>query len=139
MTAFLNIEKALFASVRDLSLPYPVEYANEDLETDQKSAVWLKVTNLNVRSNVATLGAKGEDNNPGILQIDVNVPRGTGTGEMLEVLDQIGTAYPAGSTLQNGGVSATVTSVSLSPLRIVEGYARRSLSIAYYSRTVRRT
>lgn len=137
MSAFLKIEQALINSVDNLGLSYPVEYPNCELKQKDKKDLWLKVSNLSAASNVVTLGSNGEDNNPGIFQIDINVDRFKGQKEMLEVADTIATFYTAGKALQYGGVSVKVTSASLSPLRYVDGYARRSISVNYYSRTTR--
>jgi len=137
MSAFYKIERALLDSVRALALPVQVEFPNTELDSDLKGDLWVKVSVLTAQTTVATLGSKGEDNNPGILQIDVNEIRGNGTKNMLDLIDTICTFYTAGKALQFGGESAKVTSASVSPLRYVDGYARRSVSINYYSRTFR--
>lgn len=137
MSAFYKIERALIDSVKSLNLQLPLEIPNAELDTDQKSDLWLKLNVLTAKSSVATLGSYGEDNNPGIFQIDVNQIRGSGTKQMLELIDTICSFYTAGKSLQYSGESVKVTSASVSPLRYVDGYARRSISITYYSRTKR--
>lgn len=137
MSAFYKIERALLDSVRALELPLNMEFPNMDLDSDAKGDVWAKVSILTAQTTVATLGSDGEDNNPGILQIDVNELRGKGTKRMLDLIDTICTFYTAGKALQFGGETAKVTNASVSPLRYVDGYARRSVSITYYSRTFR--
>lgn len=139
MSQFLKIEKALTQSVKALALNFPISYPNMELKDADKGDTWIGVSVLTASTNVATLGDKGEDNNPGVLQIDVNVAKSTGSGKQLEILDQIATAYPAGRPLQFQGQSVTVMSSSISPIRNVGGFAKRSISINYYARTVRRS
>lgn len=138
MSAFLDIEKALLKGVKDLNLAYPTSEPNRELTNEQKqNGLWLKVSVLNAETNVATLGRLGEDNNPGVLQIDVNELQNQGTGELLKVCDIIASAFYAGKDLLHNAQAVTIRGSSISGIRNVGGYARRTVSVRWYSRTRR--
>lgn len=138
MSAFFKINKALLDAVKALNLNLPTDLPNKEITNEEKgNGTWLKVSILSAETNVATLGDSGTDNNPGILQIDVNVKQNQGDGELLTLCDTICTAFPAGRGLLYSGEAVSITGSSISGIRNVGGYARRSVSIRYYARTKR--
>jgi len=138
MSGFFNIEQALIKAVKAIGLSYPMSEPNRELTNEQKgNGVWLKVSVLNGQTNVATLGDSGTDNNPGVLQIDVNVLQNKGAGQLLNVCDVICTNLHAGKGLQYQGQAVKLTGSSISGIRNVGGYARRSVSVRFYARTKR--
>lgn len=138
MSGFFNIELALFNSYREIGLTYPLSEPNKELTNKQKgNGAWIKLAVLNAQSNVATLGDSGTDNNPGVLQIDVNVLQNTGTGVLLNICDTICSHFHAGKGLQYKGQGVKITGSSISGIRNVGGYARRTVSVRFYARTPR--
>lgn len=138
MSAFFNIEQALLTAYKSLNLSYPLSEPNKELTNEQKGdGVWVKVAVLNGQTNVATLGASGTDNNPGIFQIDINVLQNSGTGVLLNVCDVICGHFHAGKGLQYNGQGVKITGSSISGIRNVGGSARRTVSVRFYARTPR--
>lgn len=139
MTSFFNIEAALINAYLAVDSTTPTGFPNKPLPQEDKpeSGLWAEVHNLPAISTVATLGNQGEDNNPGVLQIDLNYPRDKGTGVLLQKADELGSAFPAGTKLTYNGQVVTITSCSLAPIRYLGGDARISLSLTYYARTFR--
>ena len=138
MSNFFNIHKALIDGFKALNLPYPLSEPNRELKDSEKGdSAWLKVSILDAPTNVATLGLSGTDNNPGIMQIDVNVPQNEGSGLQLQIVDTICSNFPTGKSLQYSGQAVKITNSSISGIRNVGGFARRSVSISYYARTKR--
>lgn len=138
MSNFTDIEKALINSFKDFDSTTPRGYPNAPMTPENApDSLWLNLHNLRGKTNPATLGDEGEDNNPGVFQIDLNYPKGKGTKELVDKADAIATAFPAGRVLTYNTQKVTITSTSLDPGRYVGGYYRTSLSITYYARTKR--
>lgn len=141
MTAkYTDIEKALVNAVKDLLLPdAAIEYDGFLLSEEEKpsDAIWYAIHNLRAPSTAATVGSAGEDNHPGIFQVDLNITTGKGTGDLTEEGDRLASAFPSGTELTYNGQKVKITGTSLSPSRYVSKYTRISLSILYYARTWR--
>lgn len=138
MSQFLKIEQALINGFVGQTLGYPTSYPNAAITDESKAGnAWLSVAVLPAESDGITLGDAGEDNNPGVLQVDVNVPIGSGTALQLTILDQLATAFKAGATLQFSGQRVTLRGSSITGPREVGGFSKRSLSVNYYARTTR--
>lgn len=132
-----NIERNLLNSVDNLLLTIaalenvPVEKPNTDLEAYPQ--LWLKANVVRGVTTPVTLGQQGQDNHNGFLQIDINVPSGTGSGDILKIASSLKLAYPAGRCIE----PVTVASSSVSPGRFVGSWYRVSVTINYYSRIAR--
>jgi hypothetical protein len=134
MSTAFDIEKALVASaVAQAALRnLPIEMPNFDVEKPA-AGLWLKVKVAPVSSDPVTLGLQGEDDHTGFLQIDVNCPRSTGTGEVSTVAGAIRDSYRAGLFID----PVVVKSATVSPGRDVGGFYRVSITVVYYSRIAR--
>ena len=139
MTAnFTEIEKALIVAVRNADSTTPTGYPNQVLSDEQRgNGLWLQIHNLRAQSAPATLGNTGEDNHPGILQIDVNAPQGQGSKDALSKSDQLARHFTPGKFILYNNQVVRIESYSLGPGRYVGGYYRISLSITYSARTNR--
>ena len=135
-TNYIEIEKALIAAAKAVDNTTPMGHPNDPLE-NPGPALWLQLHNLRVESLPATLGTQGEDNHPGILQIDINYPQNKGAGIPLQKADEIASYFTAGKRLESNGQQVIVKSTTLSPARYVGGYYRISVDVNYYSRTMR--
>lgn len=133
---FYQIEQILIEAYLSLDLNLPTAYPNKGL-TSAPDGLWISLANLRGISTVATLGASGTDNNPGIFQISVNYPLHKGTREVNQLCDQIAAYFPAGKHFESNGVVVTVSNTSLDEGRPVEGYWCASVSVSYYSRNPR--
>lgn len=133
---YINIEKALIKAVRQVDNTTPMGYPNDELE-DKPDGLWLQLHNLRSTSVPVTLGDVGEDNHPGLLQIDINYPQNKGSKQVLLKADEFASFFTAGKSLSYNAQEVKVLSSSLSPGRYVGGYYRVSLTVNYYARTTR--
>jgi len=138
VSRYLDIEKALIQAYTVLPDNPPTSYPASNLnDADRPNALWVQLTNVRGDSGPVTLGAAGEDNHNGFLQIDINAPRDSGTAVALEKADFYASSFTSGTRLVYNGQEVIVLSTSLSSGRIVGGYYRLSLTINYYARTTR--
>lgn len=133
---YIDIEKALIAAVSAVDPTTPRAYPNDEL-TVKPDGLWLNINNLRAESSPVTLGDAGEDNHPGILQIDINYPMNKGSKEVLAKADTIIAYFTSGRTLLYNSQEVKILRCSLSPGRYVGGYYRISVSVNYYARTTR--
>ena len=135
---YTDIEKGLISAVRTVDSTTPTGHPNEDLPDEKKGqALWLQLHNLRGNSAPATLGDRGEDNHPGVLQIDINYPEGKGSKQVLAKADTFASFFTAGKSLSYNAQEIKVLSSSIGPGRYVGGYYRVSVSVNYYARTTR--
>jgi hypothetical protein len=73
----------------------------------------------------------------GIYQIDITVASAKGSAPINKMADLLNTAFKAGSTFQRNAICAEVQSVSLGPLIVENGWAKRPLSINFIAFTAR--
>lgn len=132
-----NIEKGFLDSLDEALLEIaalnnvPVEKPNADLTTYPD--LWLKLSVVRGQTVPVTLGLQGTDNHNGFCQIDINVPSGTGSGDILKIASSLKLFYPAGKSV---GL-VVVASSSVSSARFVGSWYRVSVTINYYSRIAR--
>lgn len=137
--SYFNIEKALTKAARSAIGKFPISCVSDEIaNTDEIEGFWFKLSNLRAQSNVATMGSKGEDNHPGVFQIDINYPKNLGEGPLLQKADELAKLFPAGASFTSGGQAVKLTGTSVSPTRTVNGFLRVSISLNYYSRSQRR-
>ncbi len=137
-TDYTNIERALIQAVLVADTVTPKQMPGTLLTgNDKPDGLWLGIYNIRGQSKPVTLGSEGEDNHPGVFQIDVNYPKDRGVGVVLSKVDELGSFFYAGRTITANGQSVMVRSCSLGPGRYVDGYYRTSLSVYYYARTAR--
>lgn len=133
---YTGIEKAIFKALQSVDSVTPCGFPGAELEA-YPEGLWLQLFNMRAESAPITLGDKGEDNHPGVLQIDINYPKGHGTGHVLQKADELAAFFTAGKSLSYNTQEVKVQSSSLSSGRYVGGYYRVSLTINYYARTTR--
>lgn len=73
----------------------------------------------------------------GVYQVDINVASTKGSAPINKLADLLNVAFKAGSTLQRNDICAEVQSVSLGPLIVENGWAKRPLSINFIAFTSR--
>lgn len=73
----------------------------------------------------------------GIYQIDINVASARGSAPINKMADLLNTAFKAGNTFQRNAICAEVQSVSLGPLIVENGWAKRPLTINFIAFTAR--
>ena len=135
---YIDIEKALIAALKVVDAVTPRSFPNSEIkEEDKPDGLWLQLNNLRVESRPVTLGNRGEDNHPGLFQIDINYPANRGTKDILLKADEIISYFTAGKSLLYNTQEVKVLSTTLDPGRYVGGYYRVSVTINYYARTQR--
>lgn len=134
---FFSIEKALLDKVRELASGIPLDIPNYPLAQYPERGMWLQAHNLRGPSVPVTLGSYGEDDHRGILQIDFNTAKGSGSGSTLNKMDLFANYFTVGRVLRYNDINVTIKSCSASAGRTVGNYYRISLSVEYSTRTTR--
>ena len=73
----------------------------------------------------------------GIYQIDINYASARGQNQINKTADLLNATFKAGATFRRNGICAEVQSVSLGPLIVQNGWAKRPLSINFIAFTER--
>ena len=133
---YTEIEKALIDAALAVDAVTPMGFPNNLLK-DPPDGLWLQLHNIHAESTPATLGNVGEDNHPGLFQIDINYPQNKGSGVSLAKADEFATFFTAGKSLLYNAQTVKVLSSTLDPARYVGGYYRLSFTVKYYARTTR--
>ena len=135
---FYGAERTLIYAVSRVDAVLPRSYPNRPLPDQNKpDGLWLNLYNFRGATEPVTLGDAGEDENNGFFQIDLNYPQNKGSKEILEKADEFARFFTAGKSLSFNDQKVKILSTSLSPGREVGGYYRVSLTINYYTRTMR--
>lgn len=140
MSAFKETLQAFNGSLKTLAVAnsWPAGYPGDDIADDDKGeGIWVQGNILPGQSTPVTVGNYGEDDNPGIYQIDINRPVKNLLKEQMEAVDIIAEYFTAGKIITYNTTKVRIRSSSLSPGRYVGGYYRVSVSVLYYVRTNR--
>ena len=73
----------------------------------------------------------------GIYQVDINYASAQGSAPINKMADLLNTAFKAGKSFSRNDICAEVQSVSLGPLIVENGWAKRPLSINFIAFTKR--
>ena len=73
----------------------------------------------------------------GVYQVDINYASTKGSAPINKAADLLNATFKAGATFQRNGICAEVQSVSLGPLIVQNGWAKRPLSIDFIAFTER--
>lgn len=73
----------------------------------------------------------------GVYQIDINYASAKGSAPINKMADLLNVAFKAGNNFQRNAICAEVQSVSLGPLIVQNGWAKRPLSINFIAFTER--
>ncbi|EJN6148933.1 hypothetical protein NQI61_004036 [Salmonella enterica] len=130
LTKVFDIALKSFGSANNIA----VVLENIDAPTSTATP-YLNGTMLPVPTEQADLGFT--EQRAGIYQIDINVASAKGSAPINKMADLLNTAFKAGSTFQRNAICAEVQSVSLGPLIVENGWAKRPLSINFIAFTAR--
>lgn len=136
---YLEAESTLINYARSVDKGIPVDFPNRELTVTPDDGPWLQFHNLRGETALATLGGAGENESRGIFQIDINVPKGRGSGQALVLGNKYEEAFPIGKKISynKGNLIITIHKSALSIGRYVGNYYRVSLSLTYSYRTQR--
>lgn len=73
----------------------------------------------------------------GVFQIDINVASSKGSTQINQLADKLNEAFKAANTFSRNDICAEVQSVSLGPLIVENGWAKRPISINFVAYTQR--
>lgn len=73
----------------------------------------------------------------GVYQVDINVASAKGSAPINKMADLLNVAFKAGKNFQRNAICAEVQSVSLGPLMVENGWAKRPLTINFIAFTAR--
>lgn len=73
----------------------------------------------------------------GIYQVDINVASTKGSAPINKMADLLNAVFKAGATFKRNDICAEVQSVSLGPLIVQNGWAKRPLTINFIAFTAR--
>lgn len=132
----LRINAALVSAYRAVMPTLPTAFEGAPF-TPPAGQKWGQLTNLRAGADVASLGVGGLDEHTGVLQIDISVPEGTGTGELLRNADTLRAYFVAGRHFTYQDQSVRVRRADVSSIRRVDGWQRISVSVTYSAFTTR--
>ena len=139
--SFSHVQSALMTRLEAVNAgltggPFPIAYPNVEF-TVPDDAPWIQVFLFTNQPFVGSLGPEGEDEISGILQLDVYVPLGEGTGRLTSLFDSIRSGFKAGTQLTYSGQWALILSCGMrSPMK-EDGFYRGTVTIEWETRISR--
>jgi hypothetical protein len=130
MTKVFDIALQAFGSANSLV----VSLENIDAPTSTLTP-YLAGFMLPVPTEQADLGFT--EQRAGVYQIDINYASAKGSAPINKTADLLNATFKAGASFQRNGICAEVQSVSLGPLIVQNGWAKRPLSISFIAFTAR--
>jgi len=136
MGYFEDLTKAFDVPLKAFGTLNDVAVALENIDAPTSTATpYLAGYMLLADTEQADLGFT--EQRAGIYQIDINVASTKGSAPINKLADSLNTTFKAGSTFQRNAICAEVQSVSLGPLIVENGWAKRPLSINFIAFTAR--
>lgn len=136
MGYFEDLTKAFDVPLKAFGTLNDVDIALENIDAPTSTSMpYLASYVLLADTEQADLGFT--EQRAGIYQIDINVASTKGSAPINKLADSLNTAFKAGSTFQRNAICAEVQSVSLGPLIVENGWAKRPLSINFIAFTAR--
>lgn len=136
MGYFEDLTKAFDVPLKAFGTLNDIAIALENIDAPASTATpYLASYMLLADTEQADLGFT--EQRAGIYQIDINVASTKGSAPINKLADSLNTAFKAGSTFQRNAICAEVQSVSLGPLIVENGWAKRPLSINFIAFTAR--
>lgn len=136
MGYFEDLTKAFDVPLKAFGTLNDIAIALENIDAPTSTATpYLASYMLLADTEQADLGFT--EQRAGIYQIDINVASTKGSAPINKLADLLNTAFKAGSMFQRNAICAEVQSVSLGPLIVENGWAKRPLSINFIAFTAR--
>ena len=127
-----SVQEALQGAVIAALAGIPTEYENA-VFTKPTNSKWARLWFIPNQPVPNTLGTSGEDEATGILQIDLNYPRNTGTRESIADFEEIRAAFPAGNAYTRDGQTVQALNCGRSQGRLVDNWYRVSITISWWA------
>ena len=136
MGYFEDLTKAFDIALVNFGSTNSIAVALENIDAPTSTATpYLSSFMLLADTEHADLGFT--EQRAGIYQIDINVASAKGSAPINKMADLLNTAFKAGNTFQRNAICAEVQSVSLGPLIVENGWAKRPLTINFIAFTAR--
>jgi hypothetical protein len=136
MGYFEDLTKTFDIALMDFGSVNAIKVALENIDAPTSTATpYLAGFMLLADTEQADLGFT--EQRAGVYQVDINVSSAKGSAPINKLADLLNTAFRAGSTFRRNDICAEVQSVSLGPLIVENGWAKRPLSINFIAFTAR--
>lgn len=133
---FENLTKAFDIALISFGSTNSIPVALENIAAPTSTAVpYLASYMLLADTAQADLGFT--EQRAGVYQVDINFASAKGSAPINKTADLLNATFKAGATFQRNGICAEVQSVSLGPLIVENGWAKRPLSINFIAFTAR--
>ena len=133
---FEDLTKAFDIALVNFGSTNSIAVALENIDAPTSTATpYLASFMLLADTDQADLGFT--ERRDGIYQIDINYASARGQNQINKTADLLNATFKAGATFQRNGICAEVQSVSLGPLIVQNGWAKRPLSISFIAFTER--
>lgn len=139
MIKYFEVDKAVIDAIKARNeFGIPVEYPSTIL-TNVPDNLWCALHILRSDTIPQTLGPTtiGENDNPGIIQIDIYYPKNKGQGNLLKKIDEVVSTFTIGASLVYNTTMLKLTNMNVSTIREVDGWIKCSISINYTVRSTR--
>ena len=135
-TYFEDLTKAFDIALKSFGSTNSLPVALENIDAPTSTATpYLASFMLLADTAQADLGFT--EQRAGVYQVDINYASARGQSWINKTADLLNATFKAGATFQRNGICAEVQSVSLGPLIVQNGWAKRPLSINFIAFTER--
>lgn len=113
--------------------------AFENIPFREPGGNWFRLSFLPASRDAVELGTSGQDREDGLFQIDVNRPKGEGSGAALDTELELRPVFYAGALLTDADTGQEVRILSLTTTagREVDGFYRTSFTVRWTARVNR--
>ena len=129
---YSEIHKALLTHLELMS--GVIEVAGDNLEFEPVEGVpYLETFILHANGEVATLGNTGYDRYPGVFQINLRYPKGSGSKDQNDMATLIKNRFRRGLSLVSGGVTVRTLANGLGPVIPDRQWDVRPFSVTFFT------
>ena len=133
---FEDLTKVFDVALMDFGTTNSIKVALENIDAPTSTSIpYLASYILLADTLQADLGYSEE--RAGIYQVDINYGSTLGSADINKMADKINALFKAGVSFTRNAICAEVQSVSLGPLIVQNGWAKRPLSINFVAYTKR--
>ena len=133
---FEDLTKVFDVALMDFGIANSIKVALENIDAPTSTSTpYLASYMLLADTLQADLGYSEE--RAGIYQVDINYGSTLGSADINKMADKLNALFKAGVSFTRNAICAEVQSVSLGPLIVQNGWAKRPLSINFVAYTKR--
>ena len=133
---FEDLTKVFDVALMDFGTANSIKVALENIDAPTSTSTPYLASHILLADTLqADLGYSEE--RAGIYQVDINYGSTLGSAEINKMADKLNALFKAGVSFTRNAICAEVQSVSLGPLIVQNGWAKRPLSINFVAYTKR--